>query len=312
MGKPGSRGTVSFKYDPFGRRIEKISPTTTSIFAYDGDNLIEETTSSGTVMARYSQGLNIDEPLAMLRSSTTSYYEADGLGSITSLSSGAGALAQTYAFDSFGKQTASSGSLTNPFQYTARESDPETGLYYYRARYYEPISGRFLTEDLLRLGDARNFYVYAANSPILYFDPYGLCPWQVRQRPLAGKLGNAVKNWGDPPPSHKYFYNTNTGQSIGLGDGNGAPWYNPGAAVPGSWLTHENPASNPDDKLTGQVPDDICDCVDRKAKNPGPPPTYCGLGHPHLRQPPCTNCWNWVLNVLQACKAAKNQPSNSH
>ena len=151
MGKPGSRGTVSFKYDPFGRRIEKISPTTTSIFAYDGDNLIEETNSSGTVMARYSQGLNIDEPLAMLRSSTTSYYEADGLGSITSLSSGAGALAQTYAFDSFGKQTASSGSLTNPFQYTARESDPETGLYYYRARYYDSNSGRFLGGDPIGL-----------------------------------------------------------------------------------------------------------------------------------------------------------------
>jgi len=50
----------------------------------------------------------------------------------------AGALAQTYTFDSFGKQTASSGSLTSPFQYTGREFDPETGLYYYRARYYDP------------------------------------------------------------------------------------------------------------------------------------------------------------------------------
>ena len=55
----------------------------------------------------------------MLRSGATSFYEADGLGSITSLSSGAGALAQTYTFDSFGKQTGSTGSLTNPFQYTA-------------------------------------------------------------------------------------------------------------------------------------------------------------------------------------------------
>ena len=86
---PGSGGTVSFAYDPFGRRIEKISPTTTSIFAYDGDNLIEATNSSGTAVARYSEGLNIDEPLAMLRSSTTSYYDADGLGSITSLISSA-------------------------------------------------------------------------------------------------------------------------------------------------------------------------------------------------------------------------------
>src|SRR5438309_5310835 len=144
---PGSGGTVSFKYDAFGRRIHKYSSSGTSVLAYDGDNLIEETNSSGAVVARYSRGLNIDEPLAMLRSSTTSFYQADGLGSITSLSSGAGALALTYTFNSFGKQTASTGSLVNSFQYTGRESDPETGLYYYRARYYDPNAGRFLRED---------------------------------------------------------------------------------------------------------------------------------------------------------------------
>jgi RHS repeat-associated protein len=171
---PGSGGTVSFKYDPFGRRIYKSSSSGTSVFAYDGDNLIEETNSSGTVAARYSQGLNIDEPLAMLRSSTTSYYQADGLGSITSLSSGAGALSQTYTFDSFGKQTASSGSLTNPFQYTARESDAETGLYYYRARYYDPQGGRFISEDPLAFEAGSDFYVYVMNNPIYGIDPSGL------------------------------------------------------------------------------------------------------------------------------------------
>jgi YD repeat-containing protein len=62
---PGTDGTVSFKYDPFGRRIYKSSSTATGVYAYDGDNLIEETNGSGAVVARYSQGLNIDEPLAM-------------------------------------------------------------------------------------------------------------------------------------------------------------------------------------------------------------------------------------------------------
>jgi hypothetical protein len=90
-------------------------------------------------VARYSQGLNIDEPLAMLRSSTTSFYHADGLGSITSLSNASGSIAQTYTLDSFGNQTASSGSLTNSFRYTAREFDSETSLYY-RARYYDSTS----------------------------------------------------------------------------------------------------------------------------------------------------------------------------
>ena len=57
----------------------------------------------------------------MLRSSATSYYHADGLGSISSLSNAAGSIASTYTYDSFGKQTASTGSLVNPFRYTARE-----------------------------------------------------------------------------------------------------------------------------------------------------------------------------------------------
>jgi YD repeat-containing protein len=98
---------VTFKYDPFGRRIYKSSSAATSIYAYDGDNLIEETNSSGAAIARYSQPQNIDEPLAMLRSSATSYFHADGLGSITSLSNAGGTIANTYTYDSFGELTAS-------------------------------------------------------------------------------------------------------------------------------------------------------------------------------------------------------------
>jgi len=174
---PGSGGTVSFKYDPFGRRIYKsLSSGGTSVFAYDGDNLIEETNSSGAVVARYAQTQNIDEPLAMLRSSTTSYYNADGLGSVTSLANSSGTLTQTYTFDSFGKQTASSGSLTNPFQYTGREFDSESSLYFYRARYYDPNTGRFVSEDPLQFGAGENFYLYALENAVNLNDPYGLCP----------------------------------------------------------------------------------------------------------------------------------------
>lgn len=168
-------GTLTFKYDPMGRRIEKASPTTTSVFAYDGDNLIETTNSSGILVARYAQTLNIDEPLAELRSSTTSYYEADGLGSITSLTSAAGAVANTYAYDSYGNLTASSGSVSNPFSYTGREFDIETGLYYYRARNYDPSAGRFLSEDPIGLNQgSSNYYSYVINNPIALVDPEGL------------------------------------------------------------------------------------------------------------------------------------------
>jgi RHS repeat-associated protein len=187
---PGSGGTVSFAYDPFGRRIKKVSSTGTSIFAYDGDNLIEETNVSGSAVARYSQGLNIDEPLAMLRSSATSFYQADGLGSVTSLSNAAGSLAQAYTFDSFGKQTAS-GSLTNPFQYTGRESDPETGLYYYRARYYDPNTGRFISEDESEFSESSNFYPYVGNDSTNLIDDTGF----RAKKPSNLPFGTPKKYW---------------------------------------------------------------------------------------------------------------------
>ncbi len=192
---PGSGGTVSFKYEPFGRRVYKSSSAGTSIYAFDGDNLIEETNSSGAAVARYEQTQNIDEPLAMLRSAATSYYHADGLGSVTSLSSAAGSIANTYTYDSFGKLTNSTGSLVNPFRYTARESDTETGLYYYRARYYDPTIGRFIREDPTKeVIKGLNFYAYVRSSAPNFLDPTGTGPSDWLKKIGEGlKLAHEVK-----------------------------------------------------------------------------------------------------------------------
>jgi RHS repeat-associated protein len=177
---PGSGGTVTFKYDSFGRRIYKSSSAGTSVFAYDGeaDNVVEETDNQGNVLRRYTQGPQTDEPLAEIGSGATSYYEQDCLGSVTSLSNVQGSLAQTYSYDSFGKQTAISGSITNPFRYTAREFDSETGIYDFRARYYDPQIGRFESEDPLSTkSDDLDLYSYVHNSPADETDPCGLGRW---------------------------------------------------------------------------------------------------------------------------------------
>jgi RHS repeat-associated protein len=162
------------KSSRIGRRIRKTTPSGTSIYAYDGDNLIEETDGNGAVVAGYTDGASIDEPLAMLRAGATSFYEADGLGSVTSLTNAAGALAQTYAYDSFGKLTASSGSIINPFRYTGREFDSTTGLYYYRARYYDPSTGSFVSEDPIRWFSGTADFGYVQNDPADLVDPLGL------------------------------------------------------------------------------------------------------------------------------------------
>ena len=111
---------MSFQYDPFGRRIQKSGPSGTVNYLYDGANVVEEVDGAGTVLARYTQGAGIDEPLAMLRGGVTSYYQADGLGSITSVRDGGGALVASYTYDAFGNLAASTGTLTNPFRYTGR------------------------------------------------------------------------------------------------------------------------------------------------------------------------------------------------
>ena len=127
-------------------------------------------------MARYTQGLGIDEPLVMYRGGLSYYYNADGLGSITSLTDASGQIAATYTYDSFGKLTASTGTVTNPFRYTGRELDSSTGLYYYRARYYDAAVGRFVSNDPIRFRTGTNFYMYVLNNPVLLVDPLGACP----------------------------------------------------------------------------------------------------------------------------------------
>src|SRR5882762_9234439 len=129
--------------------------------------------NAGNVLARYTQSGLIDEPLSELRSGTTTYYQQDGLDTVTSLSNSAGALANTYTYDSFGKLTASTGTITNPFQYTGREFDSETGIYYYRARYFDPSSGRFLSQDPIRFGGGVNYYAYTRNNPVMFKDVLG-------------------------------------------------------------------------------------------------------------------------------------------
>lgn len=195
-----------------------LEPT---IYLYDGYNDVEEVDNSGNVLAKYTQGRSIDEPLAQLRSSTASYYQQDGLRSVTSLSNLAGALANTYTYDSYGRVTSSTGTVTNQFQYTGREFDPETGIYYYRARYFDPNPGRFLSEDRLRFGQGPNFYRYVQNNPLRWVDPTGngtTC-WsvtpngQMTQVPCANEcLGNVcnVTPTGPPvpllPPGDSWTY----------------------------------------------------------------------------------------------------------
>ncbi len=136
---PGTGGTITFKYDPFGRRTQKVSPTGTTNYLYDGANSIEEVDGNGNVLARYSQGAGVDQPLSDVVGGLAKFYKADGLGSITSLADISGSPTDTYVTDSFGKTTNSTGTTRNPYRYTARDLDSETGLYLATATFICPL-----------------------------------------------------------------------------------------------------------------------------------------------------------------------------
>src|SRR5208283_5311627 len=98
----------------------------------------------------------------------------DNLESVVGMSGHDGAILQTISYDPFGNKTVSGTANNNQLHYTGREQDPDTGYIYDRARYYDPITGRFITEDPLGFKAGANFYVYALNNPINFNDPYGL------------------------------------------------------------------------------------------------------------------------------------------
>jgi RHS repeat-associated protein len=166
---------ATFQYDPLGRRVEKIAGGVTYSYLYDGQDILRETRSNATIDV-YIHGPGIDEPLAKMdQANVVSYFHADGLGSITKMTDSAGAVVHTRQYDAWGNLE--QGADQPGYAFTGREWDPEIGLYYYRARYYEPKVGRFISEDPIGLAAGVNMYSYVDGQPTRFRDPSGLDHW---------------------------------------------------------------------------------------------------------------------------------------
>ena len=162
--------TEAFAYDALGRRVSTSSNGHVTSYVYDGSNIhLEYADPASAPAAVYTDGLATDQVLEMARGDHRYSYLVDGEGSTIALADETGAVVQRYGYDAFGGVSASGG-VANPFTYTGREWDAASGLYYYRARYYDPGLGRFISRDPVL---NPNPYVYANNDPTNASDPSG-------------------------------------------------------------------------------------------------------------------------------------------
>ena len=171
---------LSYVYDPAGRRIEKKYDGTTVVkYLYDGGHYLAEYDGSNNLLRKYLYGPCVDEPISMIdveHDSATYYYHFDGLGSVIALTNSSGTTAVLYEYSVYGQVAASDPNHPNRFMFTGREFDKETGLYYYRARYYNPEIGRFLQTDPTGYGDGMNLYRYCRNNALNLRDALGTDP----------------------------------------------------------------------------------------------------------------------------------------
>src|SRR6266849_7836639 len=141
-------GSVSYKYDALGRRIQSAPSTGASTnFTYDGDDVAQDKTSAG-VITEYLNGPGIDNKIRQKTGTTLYYFAQDHLGSTTALTDSKGALVERETYDAYGNSV---GSTKTRYGYTGRERESLTGLMYYRARWYDLQLGRFISEDPIGL-----------------------------------------------------------------------------------------------------------------------------------------------------------------
>ena len=165
---------TSYGYDGLGRRVRKTVDGVTTRYLLDGDHVITELASTNQVAAHYTYYPGVDQPHSMRRDGSTYYFAYDLSGQVTALLNSGGTVVRTYIHSPLGGPIAETGSVQNSSRSDGRAWDAESGLYYNRARFYEPAAGRFISEDPIGLAGGVNPYQYAVGDPVNLSDPSGL------------------------------------------------------------------------------------------------------------------------------------------
>jgi RHS repeat-associated protein len=169
---------MQYQYDGLFNRASKTVSGTTTKYLVDPNGFlpqaIAEMDAGGNITSYYvynRMGL-----VAKMASQSVHFYHYDGIGNTIAMTDASGNMVNKYAYDEFGNLLNSVEAVSNPFLYSGRYGvmDEDNGLLYMRARYYDPVVGRFINKDPIGYWGGINMYAYAANNPISHIDPLGL------------------------------------------------------------------------------------------------------------------------------------------
>ena len=176
----------SWKYDALGRRTMMAEGGRTNYMVYHGGHVVAEVDAAGTLLKSYTHGPGIDNILAMTvyegENAGTYYYLRDHLGSVIAITDSGGSMVEQYRYDAWGRVSVfdangdpiAMSAIGNRYLWQGREYSWNTGLYYFRARWYDPLTARWLSKDPIGISGGLNQYTFCSNSPVNKRDPDGL------------------------------------------------------------------------------------------------------------------------------------------
>ena len=168
--------TTTYGYNGWGQRVRKsVNGTMTRYLLHNAQVVLEVDAYNG-ILAEYTYYPGVDRPHGMRRGGVQYYYVQDAEGNVRGLINTAGAVVASYEYSPQGELVGSTGSVLNPYRYKGREWDAEAGLYFMRARYYDPKVARFVSEDPIGVAGGLSLYAFAGGDPVNYSDPSGLAP----------------------------------------------------------------------------------------------------------------------------------------